>query len=96
MGFASFTILVWDHVLTFSDEVITLGGNASVALTEVLAGGVHLERKERPQYAFTVLPFHDSQPSCSRLLVHFRALILYHVTSAYLGVRIDTSRRWAS
>jgi hypothetical protein len=56
VGFASFTILVWDHVITFSDEVSSCAA-VICAMTDFLTGGAYMEREEGPQYAFTITPY---------------------------------------
>ena len=48
MGFASFTLLVWDHVDTFVTEVrgIRASCNLNVMTQCTLLGRVHLERQK--------------------------------------------------
>lgn len=50
MAFACMTILVWDHIVTFGDEVCALqyGSVNDVTYSELYAGEIRLGREKRP------------------------------------------------
>ena len=56
MGFVAFTILVWEHMITFNDEVSFPYSQYDILLKRA-AGTIYMERSQRPAYV-------NSGPPC--------------------------------